>query len=655
MTANLSLSDDKNIFLTVSESALRKQILMLALKDWGAKISVQDLETTFIISTQGMSDFQFEDTIRDIQGVFDEIGIKIQVDKNAFNELKKIQEEDEIFLRECKAARDVWDGNLDIPEFKKFSKSVQENISAKEFPDGLYTKQLLASYHLAASGSACNFSVPGAGKTVNVWAAYSYLNSLPKNNPRHVNAIFVIGPNPCFEPWEAEFKKCFGRKSKSVRFSPSLSHTQKINILKGITQADNELYLCHFQTFSLYINDFLELFQRPEKKVMLVVDEAHNIKRHDGKWANAVLNAAPHAHSRVILTGTPAPKGYEDLKNLFDFIHPNRNIIKYDVSQLRLMSENKIPPNEMIESVRPFYIRIKKSDLNIPPPTTQIIQIEMSTLQERIYKEIESKFIKGQATKIFQNANLVRLRQAATNPMLLLKPIEKEHLEGDVRNQSRIIEVENYLKEFSSEADLPRLNYLLNISIAAKEKGEKLIIWSYFIGTIELITNYLKNLIDCPVNKITGAVPMGENEDESSYQEEASNELTRGKILKEFREAKGASILVATPQCIGESISLHMECHKAIYYDRDFNCGLFIQSKDRIHRKGLLPGTITEYIYLNSKYTVDDQIHDSLEIKESRMLKLLESDEIPLLTDSFLETKADDIKRILNAYHDKQL
>ena len=185
MTANLSLSDDKNIFLTVSESALRKQILMLALKDWGAKISVQDLETTFIISTQGMSDFQFEDTIRDIQGVFDEIGIKIQVDKNAFNELKKIQEEDEIFLRECKAARDVWDGNLDIPEFKKFSKSVQENISAKEFPDGLYTKQLLASYHLAASGSACNFSVPGAGKTVNVWAAYSYLNSLPKNNPRH--------------------------------------------------------------------------------------------------------------------------------------------------------------------------------------------------------------------------------------------------------------------------------------------------------------------------------------------------------------------------------------------------------------------------------------------------------------------------------------
>ncbi|MBK7620146.1 MAG: hypothetical protein IPJ10_12580 [Flavobacteriales bacterium] len=41
-----------------------------------------------------------------------------------------------------------------------------------------------------------------------------------------------------------------------------------------------------------------------------------------GSWASAVLSTAPHATYRCILTGTPIPKSYSDLYNLFEFLWP---------------------------------------------------------------------------------------------------------------------------------------------------------------------------------------------------------------------------------------------------------------------------------------------------------------------------------------------
>jgi hypothetical protein len=42
---------------------------------------------------------------------------------------------------------------------------------------------------------------------------------------------------------------------------------------------------------------------------------------------------------------------------------------------------------------------------------------------------------------------------------------------------------------------------------------------------------------------------------------------------------------------------LHHVCHHAIYVDRTYNAAHYLQSVDRIHRLGLLPGTDT-FIYI---------------------------------------------------------
>ena len=59
-----------------------------------------------------------------------------------------------------------------------FKESLVKNMQTRR----LYTLQMLSAYHMAFAQNACNFSVPGAGKTSIVYGAYAYLKHLPESN-----------------------------------------------------------------------------------------------------------------------------------------------------------------------------------------------------------------------------------------------------------------------------------------------------------------------------------------------------------------------------------------------------------------------------------------------------------------------------------------
>jgi SNF2 family DNA or RNA helicase len=658
MHAKLSISSDSSAILVDVENPIifKQSGLRLALKDLGAAIN-DNIAVIPILDKEGLLG-----QYADIKDIFIDAGCIIAVDENANEVVQSMEISDREFLRSCQRARDVWDGVLETEDFLQFSKVVEASFQTRT----LSNRQLLSAYHLAATSAACNFSVPGAGKTTIVLAAYAYLKSLPEDDPRKVNSLFVVGPMACFEAWETDFMKCFNYSPKSIRFLSTVSLDEKKRIAKGvdIDHRFDEIYLSHFQTFSIYESIFQELFLRNDRKIMFVIDEAHNIKGADGVWASSALRLAKFAAARVILTGTPAPNGYEDLKNLFDFIHPGREVLGFSRTALRLMSENKMSAVQLQEKSKPFFTRVRKKDLNIPPPIFKEEVIEMSPIQEKIYRAIESKLVPSfgaqkntNKRKLFQAASLIRLRQAATNPKLLSEPIAKELLNidcsdgGDEKILERINFVSDALNVFQYENDLPKLNRLLEIVKLAQLNKEKVLIWSYFVANIELITECLKKNLSTPVHVITGATPVSLEATEDGEQ----GELTREKILNAFRYTDDPAVLIATPQCLGESVSLHLWCHKAVYFDRDFNCGMFIQSKDRIHRFGLPHDTVTEYIYLTSKNSIDETISSRLSEKELRMNKLLDTDEIPLLSEDFSDANSDDLRAIMDSYAKRRL
>lgn len=92
-------------------------------------------------------------------------------------------------------------------------------------------------------------------------------------------------------------------------------------------------------------------------------------------------------------------------------------------------------------------------------------------------------------------------------------------------------------------------------------------------------------------------------------------------------------VLISNPATLGEGISLHQVCHDAIYVDRDFIAGRFLQSLDRIHRLGLSPKAETRVTILAARGTIDEVVTLRLEKKLKFMGRILDDPEVQQLAD----------------------
>jgi SNF2 family DNA or RNA helicase len=307
---------------------------------------------------------------------------------------------------------------------------------------------------------------------------------------------------------------------------------------------------------------------------------------------------------------------------------------------------------ELTDNISPYFIRIKKSDLRLPPVKDRVIEVAMGERQREIYDYVETKYLRSfsqnsSATiKDFLNkAKLIRLRQAATNPTLLLQSIQATLEDEDYESRTRANAV--LPEEFQDDSGI--LNKIAHYAkleipekfVAAKNlisdcltRRGKVIVWTIFVQNAKGLQLYLAN------QGIKSGLLIGEVE-----------QSDRESLIDAFNDPQNKSpeVLIANPFSVAESISLHKGCHNAIYLERDYNCANFLQSKDRIHRVGLLPDQETNYFYLLSKESIDGVINERLEMKARRMEKIIDSD-IPLFARINDSDETDLIKALMQDY-----
>lgn len=586
-------------------------------------------------------------------------GMTVIQDSQLSGTIRNIQREEQEFEAFSKKALDIWWARFEAAEFNTFLQVLRHECPGRKF----YELQLLAAYHLAFSQHACNFSVPGAGKTSIVYAAYAYLKSLGVDSPKYVNHLLIVGPLSSFKAWEEEFRDIFNRGAQSKRIAGFLPPNERTAYLRGHIQQSSscELTLTSYASLANSREDFAAFMKALSRRVMMVLDEAHYIKTDDGVWANAALDLARNANARVVLTGTPAPNGYEDLTNLFRFIYPTRNIVGYSAAALKSMSQGKQTfraAEKVRERIRPFYTRIGKKDLNLREPQHVVIPVGLGEHHKQIYYYIEDSILPAlerdetRVADIMNRARLIRLRQAATNPSLLLQPLEEEGISTLHSNKFSLSDsyIFDLIRKFDPSSDLKKLEALRKLLRLELQTHSKVLVWSVFIKNLQAIKNAVGDLFDS-ADIIYGATPI----DGLSEDIEAQELLTRENIINRFQHSPGRHLLVANPHAIGESVSLHYKCHAAIYFDRDFNAGRFIQSKDRIHRFGLRPDQLTEYYYLVTPDTVEAAIHDRLLFKEQRLKDLIDGQEIPLFQLALEEDEErEDIRAIIREYENRK-
>jgi SNF2 family DNA or RNA helicase len=504
--------------------------------------------------------------------------------------------------------------NPDKEDYDGFVESV-ENLNLKR---KLETHQLKSLYHLYSCSSAAVFSVPGSGKTSVVLAYYEKLKLEGK-----VDHIFIVGPVNSFVSWVKEFSLNINRKLNSIILGSNIKkedrkifYSQKLNC---------EMIMAHFSTIANDVGALKKFFEY--NKVLLVIDEAHNIKKLDGKWSNAVLTLGNNVNYKVILTGTPLPNDLRDIYNYLDFLFGENFVFtKKDKARIEnlLNQEKKIEAIDFVrEKINPFYTRVTKKELNLSTPNfNKPILVEMNPIEKKIYDAIQSRISHYGRESFLDNiefvqkickARIIRLKQAASYIKNLDTTLDEDFLDKN----EKILE-DNDIKGLISNYDKlekpAKLLKLISMVKELKKQNKKVLIWSTHLKTIDLILENLR-LENVVVKKIIGET----NRD---------FEIKKN-IMEEFNDNNSdLDALVALPQACSESISLHKACQNAIYYDLNYNAAEFLQSLDRIHRVGGSEIHPVYYNFLHYEKTVDTKIFERVFLKADRQMQIIEEDNL---------------------------
>jgi SNF2 family DNA or RNA helicase len=475
--------------------------------------------------------------------------------------------------------------------------------------------------HGLTASSAANFSVPGAGKTASTLAIAAV--HLAHGT---IDLVLVIGPLSCFAPWEKETVATLGSRLSAKRIRGSAD--QRRAGYAGARRGDLLLV-----SYAAAASDKVALIALCRShRVMLVADESHRIKRFKGgTWAPAIIDIAKTARVRIILSGTPMPQNGRDLYTQLNVLWPDGELTgPRDDFAVRVDTQFPL----LLRDVRPFMSRTPKAALGLEPYVIQRHEVPLGGIQAEIYELIESQFRKrvaGLATWAEKIASLrqarpIRLLQAASNPDVLNR---RDSYYGLPKLTSSAPSLMDRLARYRDLEIPAKTRFALQLVSRFAREGRKVVCWSNFIANLDQFAEGVRAAgIGCL--QVDGRVAAGTDPAFGSTGEEEPE--TRERVIERFLDLPSAAVLVANPASCSESISLHSACHVALYLDRTFDCALFLQSIDRIHRLGLPEAVRVEVHVLTAtlagRATIDHIVDAALIRKEATMLQLLQGAEL---------------------------
>ena len=549
---------------------------------------------------------------------FSKYNLQYELGKSLANIMEERQQAEKTILESKINGSRLKDGIVDEELANEFFAFLDNDIHRT-----LRDHQVKSALHLLAVGNGANFSVPGSGKTTVVLAVFEMLRKKGM-----IDSLFVVGPPSCFGPWRDEYEEVLGKPPRHVVLAGGIIDRRLDHYLAN-TQSACDLYLTSFQTLLHDVEHVKTLFRVHGIRFYLVVDEAHYIKQVNGAWANATLQISRFAERRCVLTGTPFPKSYADAFNIFDLLWPiSSPISKTDKHRISMFAERREyeQASEVLnEAVGPLFYRVRKNELGLAEqvfnsPIIVRMNEKERTVYDAIVKKIDSVSQRDyladlELTLRLQRGRMMRLRQSVSYTKLLATALDGYNEELIEDNRSVASLIANY-----DEIETPaKILTLVELVRGLRAHGEKLVIWSNFIKTLELIQRHIKDS-GLSSHLIYGATPL----ERATSQDD---DLTRERIIREFVSNKsGIDILIANPAACAESISLHKSCSHAIYYDLSYNCAQYLQSLDRIHRVGGSENKSSHYYFLQYERSVDHDIWQNVKGKAERMSKIIDQE-----------------------------
>ncbi len=430
---------------------------------------------------------------------------------------------------------------------------------------------------MVALPAAATFSVPGAGKTTEALAFYVY-------KARDQENLLVIAPKNAFAAWDEQTTDCISwLNTEFVRLRGGRDKIERMLL-------DNPRFMLISYQQLVRVGDLLAAHLALHKS-FVYLDESHRIKSGIAKQtARAVLSLSHLPVAKLIMSGTPMPQSVDDLIPQFAFLYP----------------EIEATTDNVVEMVRPIYVRTNKKELGLPPVIRHRVRLPMAPLQRELYHLMKYEIVR-EAKEALNTKSKQAFRALGRSISRLLQFVSNPALLGTELNFVN----PNLLSAVLREGEGPKLRYVLRRTRQLTAEGKKVLIWSSFVRNVEFIAD---KLADLGAVYIHGGVDAGDEDEDG----------TREAKIKAFHGDPNTMVMVANPAAASEGVSLHRVCHHAIYLDRTFNAAHYLQSEDRIHRFGLSADQDTNIEIVECEGTVDETVLERLDYKIKKMAEALE-------------------------------
>lgn len=505
----------------------------------------------------------------------------IEVSINVYLDLLKNQslffEEDLDFSEESRSIQNQYVQHelARLEVYRKLANS--ECITGSDHWDGLLDPhQGLAASCMSTDGllGMCVFDEQGTGKTITALAAFDLLRTRAV-----IDSLVVVAPKTLVENW----------KDESLQFLSQW--TPKIFVSSGDRSARfrriNSSYDIYLLTYENLISD-LESYKSiaKTKRLLLVADESFYVKNPEAIRSIAIMDFRKLCCKCFVLCGTPAPNRPTDLIHQFTL---SDNGFSFGESGIFAYSglDNFKKIESIIETRGVYLRRTKKAVLpELPEKNYKIIELNLEPKQKILYdeakkelvlylKSLDNKSFKRNLATYFQKRNA--LLQICLDPALI-DPLYNE---------------------------IPcKFKYLTNsLEDLIDFKNNKVVIWSVYTKTIDRLVKeyarYSPARIDGKIVKVS----------------------SRKLMVDRFQNDDKCKIFVGNPAAAGAGITLH-KASTAIYLSYSNQAAHYMQSLDRIHRRGQTAESVN-YFFLVGKNTIESKEIKRLIEKQERQNSLL--------------------------------
>jgi SNF2 family DNA or RNA helicase len=435
------------------------------------------------------------------------------------------------------------------------------DIPQKYAVDAMVTKNLLGM---------CLFDEQGSGKTVMTIASFDILKEIDI-----IDSMIIICPKSMIQGWEEDIKKFLGNKYKT------LIPTQNLGNKRDSLSNEYDILILNYESLESILVPLLAICST--NNTLLVIDESYYAKNKASIRSGNAVKLRDHCVRCFVLCGTPAPNSPYDLINQFNLADKG-----YTFSTFKSVGDekkDKVIISDLINN-RGTYIRRLKKDVftSIPKKAFQIINIELKGYQKYLYekakKELELQL------RTFDNRTF------------------KKNLSTYFQKRSALLQICSIPKNIDPNySETPsKYPYLDNLLGNLLLQGRKVIIWTYYKESVkELLSRYAKYK---PLH-IDGGSTMSERQDSIKY----------------FQESDEYLLLIANPGAAGAGITLHAS-YDAIYFSYTNQAAHYLQSLDRIHRRGQKSKTVNYYLFVCNN-TIEENEVIRLRARELQQHELL--------------------------------